>query len=69
MLCQEPMSGVILIWRSRQIDSEGCIKYPDTKTMNLISRQGYAMNWFLFLCHTISVLMLLMFNDQLLGFN
>ncbi len=36
-----------------------------TKTMNLIARQGYITNWFLFLCRATFVLMILMFNVQL----
>ncbi len=45
-------------------ESEGRMKYLYTKTMNLIFRQGYIMNWFLFLCRTTSVLIILMFNIQ-----
>ncbi len=35
------------------------MKYRYTKTTNLISRQGYIMNCFLFLCRTTSVLIIL----------
>ncbi len=37
-------------------ESEWWMKYPFTKIMNLISRQGYITNWFLFLCRTAFVL-------------
>ncbi len=43
-------------------ESEGWMKYPYTKTLNLISRQGYITNWFLFVCCTTFVLITLMFN-------
>ncbi len=45
-------------------ESEGPMKYPFTKTMNLISKQGYITNWFLFLSSATFVLMILMFNVQ-----
>ncbi len=38
--------------------------YPFTKSMNLISRQEYITNWFLFLCCNTFVMMILMFNVQ-----
>ncbi len=45
-------------------ESEGQMKYLFTKTMNLISKQGYITNWILFLCRATFVLMILMFNVQ-----
>ncbi len=45
-------------------ESEGRMKYPYTKTMNLISRQRYIMSWFFFFCRATFVLMILMFNVQ-----
>ncbi len=71
-LYQEPVSGVSLSGDPGELFL--CREYfmilkderniPSQKAMNLISRQGYIMNWFLFLCRATSVLIILMFNVQ-----
>ncbi len=52
--CLEMQVNCFCVWIFHEYF--GLMKYPYTKTMNLISKQGYIMNWFLFLCRTTFVL-------------